>query len=333
VQAFLLEKPQPIERAPLRAANVPKPTARLGELLIRVTACGLCHTDLHTVEGDIALPRTPIIPGHQVVGIVESLGQGVTGPAVGRRVGVAWLHQTCGKCRFCTTGRENLCPDARFTGLDADGGYAEYMTAVADFTYPIPEGFPDEQAAPLLCAGIIGFRALRQSRVQPGERLGLFGFGASAHVTIQVARHWGCPVYVFTRSPRHQALARRLGAAWVGKVPDRPPVRLDAAINFAPSGELVPPALENLAPGGTLALAGIHMTDTPPLDYQKHLYREKSLVSVTAATRQDGRDLLALAAEIPIRTEVQVFPFEEANRALEMLKRSEISGATVLRIS
>jgi propanol-preferring alcohol dehydrogenase len=248
-------------------------------------------------------------------------------------VGLAWLHHTCGACRFCREGRENLCEQAQFTGLHQDGGYAELVAAYADFVYPLPEGFPDQDVAPLLCAGIIGYRALRLSGIQPGGRLGLFGFGASAHIAIQVARHWGCEVLVFTRSPGHQELARQLGAAWVGQVQDTPPGKLDSAIIFAPAGNLVPPALKLLNRGGALALAGIYLTPIPKLDYDQDLYYEKILRSVTASTRQDGRELLDLAARVPIHPKVQLFPLAEANRALQLLKEGGIDGAGVLAVN
>ncbi len=314
MRAMVLEKPGRAESAPLALREVPRPEAGPGRILVRVSVCGACRTDLHTVEGELHLPRTPIIPGHQVVGTVEACGPGVAGFAPGDRVGVAWLHETCGRCRFCTNGRENLCPDARFTGLHHDGGYAEYLTAAADYVYRIPEGFADEQAAPLLCAGIVGYRSLKRSGIRPGGRLGIYGFGASAHVVMQVAQHWGCEVYVCSRGEVHRDLARRLGAAWVGEEADPPPAPLDAAVIFAPAGNLVLPALEALDKGGTLSLAGITLSDIPSLSYERHLFYEKTITSTTANTRQDGRELLDLAARIPIRTEVTVFPLEEANR-------------------
>jgi len=276
--------------------------------------------------------RLPVIPGHQVVGRVLELGPGTSRFRPGDRVGLAWLFKACGKCRFCQRGRENLCEAAEFTGLHRDGGYAEQVVAAADFVYPLPPELPGEHIAPLLCAGIIGYRALRLSDIQPGGRLGLYGFGASAHLAIQVARYWGCEVYVFTRSPGHQELARQLGAVWVGQAQDTPPAKLDAAIIFAPAGNLVPEALRVLDRGGTLALAGIHLSPVPSLEYQKHLYYEKTVRSVTASTREDGRELLALAARIPLKTQVQLFPLAEANRALELLKAGKINGAAVLSL-
>ena len=333
MKAMLLEFPAPVLENPLHLVDLPSPLAGPGQVLIRVSHCGICHTDLHTVEGELPLQRLPLIPGHQVVGRVVEKGPGVQRLQTGERVGLAWLHHTCGECRFCLSGRENLCERAQFTGLHKDGGFAELAVAYEDFVYPLPEGFPDEAAAPLLCAGIIGYRALRLSGIQPGGRLGLFGFGASAHIAIQVARHWGCEVLVFTRSPGHQDLARQLGAAWVGQAQDTPPFKLDSAIIFAPAGALVPQALKHLDRGGTLALGGIYMSPIPKLDYDQDLYFEKTLRSVTANIRQDGRELLELAARIPIHPKLQLFPLEEANRALQLLKAGKIDGAGVLTVN
>ncbi|UCG39388.1 MAG: zinc-dependent alcohol dehydrogenase family protein [bacterium] len=330
MRAMLLEKPGPVSSSPLRRAEVPEPAPGPGEVAVRVSACGVCHTDLHTVEGDMPLPRLPVIPGHQVTGTVEAAGEGARRFRAGQRVGIAWLGSTCGACTFCRSGRENLCREARFTGYHRDGGYAERVLVPESFAYALPDGFSDIQAAPLLCAGIIGFRSLRLSGIKPGGRLGLYGFGASAHVAIQVARHWGCEVYVFSRGREHRALAEDLGAAWTGRVPESPPVPLDSSIIFAPAGELVPEALTHLDRGGTLALAGIHMSPVPRLDYAKHLYYEKTVRSVTASTRADGEDLLALASAIPISTHATQFPLAEANHALQELKAGRISGAAVL---
>ncbi|KPJ53134.1 alcohol dehydrogenase [candidate division TA06 bacterium DG_24] len=332
MKAMILEQPRPIGEHPLQLVDLPAPEPGVGEVQVRVHVCGICHTDLHTVEGELPLLGRPLVIGHQVVGTVEKRGKGTTRFSEGDRVGLAWLASTCGKCRFCLSGRENLCPDARFTGYDVDGGYAEYTVAKEAFAYRLPDGFADEQAAPLLCAGIIGFRALRLSEIQPGSRLGLYGFGASAHVAIQVAVHWRCEVYVFTRSPAHQDLARSLGATWVGRAEMTPPEKLDSAIIFAPAGELVLDALRVLERGGTLALAGIYSTPVPALNYTEHLYYERTVRSVTAATRQDGEELLRLAGEIPIETEIERFPLHDANRALELLKASRINGAGVLTI-
>ena len=313
--------------------ELPLPEAGPGQVRIRVAVCGCCHTDLHEIEGEITLPRLPVVPGHQVVGVVDQLGAGVTSVAVGERVGAAWLHETCCSCRFCDGGHENLCRDARFTGLHVDGGYAEAMLAPAEFVYPLPAAFPDMQAAPLLCAGIIGYRALRLCGIQPGQRLGLYGFGASAHVAIQIARHWGCHVYVFSRSRGHQALARKLGAVWVGQAGGDPPAPIDAAINFSPAGRLTRDALRIMERGGTVVLAGIFVDEVPELDYEEHLYYEKGVRSVTASTRRDGLELLELAAEIPIRTHVTTWPLAEVNAALRAIKRSEVDGAAVIRVS
>lgn len=329
MRAQVLHHPQPIEAKPLVSMEWPQPRPGLGQILLRVTACGVCHTDLHTVEGDLALPRLPVVPGHQVVGRVEEVGGGVSGFRVGERAGVVWLHRTCGHCRYCLAGQENLCERAEFTGLHADGGYAEYMIVDADFAYPLPAALPDAEAAPLLCGGVIGYRALRLAGVQPGQTLGLYGFGNSAHVTIQVARHWGSKVFVFTRSAGHQEHARALGAAWVGRAEQTPPDLLDAAILFAPAGELVPLALRALRPGGTAALAGIYMTPIPTLPYAA-IYGERVLRSVANSTRQDVRDLLALAEAIPIRTEVATWPLAAANEVLADMKASRFKGDAVL---
>jgi len=333
MKAMLLRATAPAEDRPLEWTDLPTPRPGPGEIRLRVHACGVCHTDLHTVEGDLRLPRLPVVPGHQVVGVVEERGPGATRYEIGQRVGVPWLYWACGECEFCQRGLENLCRQARFTGLHADGGYAEAMVVPQDFAYPIPAGFSDIEAAPLLCAGIIGYRALRLSAAQPGQRLGLYGFGASAHVTIQVARHWGCKVYVFTRSEGHRRLAQELGAVWTGRAEDDPPAKMHASIIFAPAGRLVPAALRALERGGTLALAGVTMTPIPELNYDELLYWERTVRSVANFTPQDARELLRAAAEIPIRTTVQTFPLEQANEALLALKRSEIDGAGVLIVS
>jgi len=329
MKAMLLREPRPIEERPLEMADLPMPEPGPGEIRVAVRACGLCHTDLHTVEGDLELPRLPIVPGHQIVGVVEARGEGAARFAEGQRVGVPWLYRTCGGCAFCRQGLENLCRGAQFTGLHADGGYAEAMVVPQEFAYPIPEGFSDVEAAPLLCAGIIGYRALRLSGAERGRRLGLYGFGASAHVTIQVARHRGCRVYVFTRSEGHRELARELGAVWVGGAEDTPPARMHSSIVFAPAGRLVPEALRVLERGGTLALAGVTMSLIPAMEYDL-FYWERTVRSVANFTRQDAVELLHAAAEIPVRTTVQTFSLEEANEALLALKRSRIDGAGVL---
>jgi propanol-preferring alcohol dehydrogenase len=331
MRAAILRAPQPVETNPLAIVDVPAPQPGPTDVLVRVAACGVCRTDLHVTEGELTPRKSPIIPGHQVVGTVEQTGERVTRFRRGGRVGIAWLHSTDGTCRFCRSGRENLCDNAAFTGWTVDGGYAEYALGAEQFVYALPEGFGDLQAAPLLCAGIIGFRALRVSGIVRGGRLGIYGFGAAGHVCIQVARHWGADVYVMTRDERHRKLASELGANWVGAAADPPPRKLDSAIIFAPAGELVIAALEALDRGGTLALAGIHMSPVPPLDYGL-LYQERVVRSVANNTRADGDDFLRTAAEIPIHTEVEVFALAEANRALNALKNDAIRGAAVLRV-
>jgi propanol-preferring alcohol dehydrogenase len=332
VKAQILRETRPAEDNPLILADLPVPEPGPGQIRLRVRACGVCHTDLHLVEGELDLPKLPVVPGHQIVGTVDTLGDGVTRFSRGDRAGVPWLYSTCGQCDYCRRGQENLCDNARFTGLHVDGGFAEYMVVPAAFAYPIPEDFPDEQAAPLLCAGIIGYRSLRLSEIQHGGRLGLYGFGASAHVTIQVARHWGCEVFVFTRSAEHQRHALALGAAWVGQAQDTPPAELDSAITFAPAGWLVPEALRVLRKGGTLAINAIHMSPIPEMPYTL-IYGERTVRSVANATRQDGIELLQLAAEIPIHTDVELYPLEDANAVLQRLKQAEVQGAAVLQIA
>jgi propanol-preferring alcohol dehydrogenase len=329
MKACLLRSPAPVESNPLSLEETPVPQPGDGEVLVRVRACAVCRTDLHVVEGELPPRKSPVIPGHQVVGVIEQLGRGAHRFAPGTRVGIAWLHHTDQNCPYCLSGRENLCDNPSFTGYTVDGGYAEYAVAPEDWIYPIPEAFADEQAAPLLCAGIIGFRSLRLSGIRCGGRLGLYGFGAAAHVAIQVARHWGAEVYAFTRHERHQRLARELGAVWAGGSLEEPPVKLDSAIIFAPAGEIVPAALKALDKGGVLALGGIHMSPIPELDYRL-LYQERVVRSVANNTRQDGEDFLRIAAEIPIRTQVEIYPLHEANRALNSLKHDAIRGAAVL---
>lgn len=332
MRAMVLDSPAPIESHPLRLDDLPVPAPADDEVLIRVNACGVCRTDLHVVEGDLEVKRSPIIPGHQVVGVIEALGAAVTERGVGERVGVAWLHRTCGCCSFCASDRENLCDAPEFTGWTVQGGFAEHIVAPASFTYPLPEGFSDLEAAPLLCAGIIGYRCLRQTGIRDwaGARLGLYGFGAAGHVAIQIARARGAEVYVCTRDrERHQALAEELGAAWTGGTFDEPPVALDAGIIFAPAGEIVPPALSHLDKGGTLVLGGIYMSTIPELPYEL-IYRERVIRSVANNTREDGHEFLAEAASVPVRTHVETFPLEDANLALDRLKHDAIRGAAVL---
>ena len=330
MRAMSLAGPAPVESDPLRLDSRPAPSPGPDEILVRVIACGVCRTDLHIVEGDLPLVRSPIVPGHQVVGRVEGTGSGARRFRPGDRVGIAWLRRTCGACDACRRGRENLCERSEFTGYHADGGFADYAVVPEAFAYAIPPLFGDAEAAPLLCAGIIGYRALKRSDVPPGGRLGIYGFGASAHVTLQVARARGLEVFVCTREASHRELARRLGATWVGDIGEAMPAKADGTILFAPVGDLVPVALRNLARGGTLALAGIYMTPVPPLDYERDLFYERNVRSVTANTRADGEELLAEAARIPIRPATTTFPLEDANRALALLKRGGFAGAGVL---
>ena len=329
MKACVLRTPAPVNTNPLAMADIPTPEPSGDQILVRVKACGVCRTDLHIVEGELRPRKSPLVPGHQVVGVIEKMG-----PEAHR---FALLHQTDGTCEYCRAGKENLCLQATFTGYTVDGGYAEYAVAPEAFVYPIPESFSDLDAAPLLCAGIIGFRALRLSAIQPGGRLGFYGFGAAAHVAIQVARHWGVEVYAFTRDAAHQRLALDLGAKWAGYSGAKysngqEPPTLDSAIIFAPAGELVPAALKVLKKGGTLVLAGIHMSTIPAMDYNL-LYWERVVRSVANNTRQDGEDFLRVAAEIPIHTKVQTFPLVEANRALNALKSDEVTGAAVIQVA
>jgi alcohol dehydrogenase, propanol-preferring len=341
MKAMLLRRIAPIDSAPLELTDLPIPEPGPGEVRIRVRCCAVCRTDLHVIEGDLPQQKMPIIPGHQIVGTIDKLGpplavsppgaKGKESPLdIGQRVGVAWLRHTCGLCGFCANGQENLCESARFTGYHADGGYAEYAVAPAEYVYQLPEAFGDVEASPLLCSGIIGYRALRRCNLRPGGTLALYGFGSSAHVVIQIALHRGCKVYVVTRGENHRQLARQMGATWVGENAADMPVKVQSAIMFAPAGELVPPALENLEKGGTLSLAGIYMTPIPQMDYMRHLFYERDIHSVTCNTREDGRELLAEAAAIPIRPHTTVYPLADANRALQDLKADRISGTGVL---
>jgi propanol-preferring alcohol dehydrogenase len=331
MKAMVLEKPGPIESNPLVFRDVPEPEPGPCQVRLKVKACGLCRTDLHTIEGELPVHRSPLIPGHQIVGIVDKLGEGTTKHRLGDRLGVPWLHWTCGECRYCRKGKENMCENAKFTGYDVDGGYAQFMTVHEDFTYPIPEGFDDFHATPLLCGGIIGYRALRLSEIAEGGTLGLYGFGNSAHIAIQVAKHWGCTVYVFSRTEDHLEHARALGADWTGGAEETPPTPLDSAVIFAPAGPVVHEALRVLDKGGTISLAGIYMTPIPEMDYGL-IYHEKTLRSVANSTRQDVRELLDYAGTIPIRTDVEVFDLEDANEALRRVKHSQVNGDAVLRI-
>jgi alcohol dehydrogenase, propanol-preferring len=332
MKACFLRTPAKVEKNPVEYGEFPDPSPGPGEVLVRVKVCGVCRTDLHVIEGELPPKKSPVIPGHQVVGVIEQSGPEVKRFAAGARVGIAWLHKTDGICEYCRRGEENLCDEPLFTGYSVNGGYAEYMVAPEAFIYGLPNGFPDELAAPLLCAGIIGYRCLKLAGVVRGEKLGFYGFGAAAHVAIQVARHWGVDVYAATRDVRHQKLAMELGAKWAGGTLDAPPVKLDAAIVFAPAGEIVPAALQVLRKGGRLILGGIHMSPIPSFAYDL-LYQERMIRSVANNTRRDGEEFLSLAAEVPIHTRVRVYPLAEANRALNALKNDAISGAAVLRVS
>ena len=331
MRAAVLERPARAGDGPLVVGARPDPVPAAGELLLRVEACAVCRTDLQICEGDIEARRLPVAPGHQAVGTVEALGEGVAGWAAGDRAGAAWLAGTCGDCARCDSGRENLCEDARFTGWDRDGGYAERLTVRADFAHPLPEGLDAVEAAPLLCGGVIGYRALRLCGIEAGGKLGLYGFGASARLALQVARHWGCEVFVATRSARERERALALGAAWAGGTDDAPPAPLDAAVTFAPAGEVVVAALRAVDRGGTVAVNAIHLDRIPEFPYEL-LWWERSLRSVANFTREDAREFLALAAAIPIRTETAVYPLEAANEALADLAAGRVSGAAVLRM-
>ena len=328
MRSMTLERVAAAEERPLVAGRAPEPVPAAGEVAIDVEACGVCRTDLHILEGEIAA-RLPLIPGHQAAGRVSEVGPGVEGITVGDSVGVGWMASTCRVCRLCRSGRENLCRKATFTGRDRDGGYAERMTARAEWVFRLPEGFSATEAAPLLCAGIIGYRSLRLSGIEPGGRLGLFGFGASAHLAIQVALHWRCEVFAFTREEHHRELARRMGAVWSGAAGDDPGVLLDAAVTFAPAGELVPLALSRLDRGGALAVNAIHMSPIPAFEYET-LYGERSVRSVMNSTRKDGEEFLELAARIPVRAYTETYALEQANEALLRVKRGEVRGAAVL---
>ena len=327
----ILHKATSVYDAPLRDADIPVAEPQDNEVRIKVNVCGVCRTDLHIVEGDLNLPKLPLIPGHQVVGIVDTTGKDVTRVKTGDRVGLPWMSSTCGECHYCRHGLENLCDKACFTGLHRDGGYAEYTITPEQFIYSIPDGFSDEQVAPLLCAGIIGYRTLKRCNIQPGQRLGIYGFGASAHVTIQIARHWGCDVYVFTRGENHQKHAEELGARWTGPTQNNPGEEMDASIVFAPVGWLLIEALKRVRKAGTVASAGIHMTPIPEFPYD-HIYGERTVTTAANATYEDGVELLNLAREIPIKTEVECFGLADANETLRDLKDSRFRGAAVLRI-
>ncbi len=330
MKAWVVETPGAMQSGPLRRVERAVPEPGPGQIRVRVRVCGVCRTDLHLAEGDLTPKHPRVVPGHEVVGVVDQNGPGCIRFAPGDRVGVPWLARTCGVCRFCSDGRENLCMAPRFTGWDVDGGYAEYAVAEEGYVYAIPDVFSDEEAAPLLCAGIIGYRALRRSRLPPGGRLGIYGFGGSAHLTAQIALAEGARVHVMTRAPEARELALRLGAASAGGADDPPPEPLDSAILFAPVGTLVLPALTALERGGTLAIAGIHLTDIPTLDYQKHLFEERTLCSVTANTRNDGTEFLEAAARIPVRPTTVAYDMDQADQALTDLAQDRVNGAAVL---
>ena len=333
MRAWVVSEPRLITQSPLTLVERPVPIPARGEVLVRVRVCGVCRTDLHLAEGALPPRRGSVVPGHEVVGEVVQLGDGASRFGVGDRVGIAWLRYTCGACRWCRSGRENLCPESRYTGWDADGGYAEFAVVPEGFAYRVPTSFADAQAAPLLCAGIIGYRSLLRTQLPPGGRLGIYGFGASAHLTAQVAIAQGAEVHVLTRGQAARELALQLGAASVGGPFDQAPVPLDAAIIFAPAGELVPLALESLGAGGTLVLAGIHMSDIPALDYRRHLFRERSVRSVTSNTRGDGEAFLVLAQRLSVQVTTTTVPFERADLALRDLAAGRVRGAAVLTLA
>ncbi|TMK63274.1 MAG: zinc-dependent alcohol dehydrogenase family protein [Actinobacteria bacterium] len=332
MRAQVLHAAAPVGTRPLRLEERTLPEPAPGSVRVRVSACGCCRTDLHVVEGDLELPHLPVVPGHQVVGVVEAAGDACTRLTTGRRVGVAWLHRTDQSCAYCRRGEENLCEAAEFTGWTVDGGYADAIVVPEDFAVDLPDSLSDLEAAPLLCAGVIGYRALRRAEVQPGDRVALLGFGASAHLAIQVLHYWGCEVFVLTRGESHRDLARELGAAWVGDAAEMPPERCDRAVVFAPAGELVPVALDVVRPGGTVSLAGIHMTPIPSFDYER-LWRERSLRSVANMTRRDAEEFMALAATAGVRTSFEVFPLEAANDALVAIRSDAVRGAAVLDVA
>jgi propanol-preferring alcohol dehydrogenase len=332
MNAMILEEISPIEKEPLKMVDLPNPVPGPKEILVKISACGVCHTELDEIEGRLP-PELPIVLGHQIVGRIVTLGSGATKFHVGDRVGIAWIHSACGKCHFCLEGKENLCLEFRGTGCHANGGYAQATVVPEDFAYLIPKGFSDAEATPLLCAGAIGYRDLTLSGIKKGQTIGLFGFGASAHIVIQIAKYWGCEVFVLTRSEEHRNLAKKLGASWAGGPEDRPPKKLNCAIDFTPVGETVLHALKLLEKGGRLVLAVIRKRNPiPPLDYGQLLWDEKEIKSVANITRKDLQEFLPLAAKIPIIPQVQEFKLEEANQALISLKQGKIQGAGVLRM-
>lgn len=339
MRAMVLHEPGPVEENPLKCEDIPAPIPGPGQVRIKVRCCGVCRTDLHIVEGELRTRELPIVPGHQVVGTVDAVGP-LAGSALpegagclrpGQLVGLPWLHYACGTCEFCRQGNENLCENIKFTGFDVNGGFAQYVLAPTEFVVRVPSGFRPEDAAPLLCAGIIGYRSLKIAGVEPGDTVALFGFGASAHLAVQVAVYWGCRVLVFTRSQKHRELALTLGASWAGAPGDTPPARYRRAIIFAPAGSLIPQALSGLSRGGTLAINAVHMDGIPPMDYS-YLYWEKKIQSVANATRQDAAEFLEIAAKIPVRVSREIYALEDANLALQRLKAGLVQGEAVLVI-
>ncbi|MEV0286405.1 MULTISPECIES: zinc-dependent alcohol dehydrogenase family protein [unclassified Kribbella] len=329
MDVWAVQRPGPIDDGPLQRVRRPVPEPGPGEVLVKVEVCGICRTDLHLCEGDLEPRRPGVVPGHQVVGSVIGRAPGAERFAVGDRVGIAWLRGTCGSCEFCQAGSENLCPRSSYTGWDADGGFAEYAVVPQDYAYALPADRPAAELAPFLCAGIIGYRSLLRANLPPGGRLGIYGFGSSAHLTAQLATAQGAELFVMTRGERNRELARSLGAAYVGETADRPPVALDSAIVFAPAGEVVPYALEAVRPGGTVSVAGIHLTDVPQLNYERHLFHERDLRSVTSNTRRDGEELFRLVARLPVRAHTTVVPFDAVDRALSDVANGRAAGSLV----
>ena len=332
MRAVLLKRQQPVTQSPLALLEVDEPQPAADEVRVKVSVCAVCRTDIHIVEGDLALHRSPIVPGHQVVGRIDQVGAKVTRFRVGQRIGIAWLRYVDGNCRFCRRGRENLCLASRYTGYDVDGGYAEYAVVPEEFAYELPDGFNDEQISPLLCGGLIGYRALERAAVPDSGRLLLVGFGSSAHMVLQIALHRGHEVCVVTRAENHIREAKKMGATWAGSDFRDLPTKVDSAILFAPSGKLVPPTLESLDRGGVCAIAGIHLSDVPVLNYDAHLYQERELRSVTSNTRNDAHALFAEASAARLRIQTTPYPLKDANRALRDMKESKVEGTPVLII-
>ena len=330
MKSIRLFKQGSLDQADLRFEDIPIPEPKDYEIRIKIEACSVCHTDLHIIEGDLPLKKQPIIPGHEIIGIIDKVGPNITLHNPGDRVGVAWLNNTCGNCKFCKQGLENLCPNAQFTGYDKDGGYAEYVIVPESFAYLIPKNFSSEKAAPLMCAGVIGYRSLKLSNLKKGQVLGLFGFGASAHIVIQLAKYMDCEVFAFTRSKNHQEHALELGATWTGSANDQPPQKVDAGITFAPSGALILDALKVLEKGGTLAINAIHLSDIPPIKWD-YLWYERQIRSIANVTRQDAKEFLELSGKIPIKTTVKNYPYQNVKQALIDMKESKINGAPVLK--